>query len=110
MDRSQEYSAIVKRVLTEIAEYSPSTETLKTELVFNESQGHYHLGEVGWDGDERIDVVLIHIDIIEGRVWLQYNGTDLRVGEELVKAGIPRNQIVLGFQPPEVRQYTEFAA
>ncbi len=109
MDRSEQYAAIVRRVLTEIAELSPSTETLRTELVFNENQGHYHLGEVGWDGDDRIDVMLLHIDIIEGRIWLQYNGTDLRVGEELVRAGIPRDQIVLGFQPPELRQYTDFA-
>ncbi len=34
------------------------------------------------------------------------NGTDARIGEELVAAGIRRQDIVLGFQPAEVRPLT----
>jgi hypothetical protein len=36
-------------------------------------------------------------------VWIEYNGTDTRLGEELVAAGIPRKDIVLGFHPEELR-------
>jgi hypothetical protein len=28
-------------------------------------------------------------------VWIEHNGTDARLGEELVAAGIPRNDIVI---------------
>ena len=31
------------------------------------------------------------------------------VADELVAEGIPREDIVLGFHPAEVRQYTDFA-
>ncbi|MGK7885916.1 MAG: element excision factor XisI family protein [Crocosphaera sp.] len=32
------------------------------------------------------------------------------VANDLVTAGIPKNDIVLAFHPPKLRQYTDFAA
>ena len=52
--------------------------------------------------------MVIHIDIRGGKVWIESNGTDARIGEELVAAGIPRQDIVLGFQPAAVRPLTWF--
>ena len=52
----------------------------------------------------------VHIDIAGGKVLIQRDGTEHGVANELIAAGIPKDQIVLGFQAPEVRQYTEFAA
>ena len=31
------------------------------------------------------------------------------IAEELINAGIPKSDIVLGFHEPEIRQYTGFA-
>ncbi len=42
------------------------------------------------------------------RSCIEYNGTDARLAEELVAAGIPRNDIVLGFQPEELRSLSGF--
>ncbi|MGB3560688.1 MAG: element excision factor XisI family protein [Geitlerinemataceae cyanobacterium] len=36
--------------------------------------------------------------------WINYKNID----RELVKMGIPKEDIVLGFQAPYLRQYTEF--
>jgi len=64
--------------------------------------------QTGWNGDRRVHGSIIHIDIRDGKVWIEHNGTDARLGEELVAAGIPRNDIVLGFQPEELRSLTCF--
>jgi hypothetical protein len=64
---------------------------------------------VGWQKVKRIHGCLIHIDIINGKVWIQRDGTEHGIANELVAAGIPKDQIVLGFYTPEVRQHTEFA-
>jgi hypothetical protein len=64
--------------------------------------------EVGWKGGKRVHGSVIHIDIREGKVWIEHNATDIRIGEDLVAAGIPRQDIVLGFQPPEMRPFTKF--
>jgi hypothetical protein len=42
-------------------------------------------------------------------VWIQYDGTNRPVADELIEAGIPKEDIVLGFQPAEVRPLTGFA-
>ncbi len=48
---------------------------------------------------------LIHVEIIAD----QRDGTEDGGTDELVVAGIAKQDIVLGFQEPPVRQYTGFA-
>jgi hypothetical protein len=49
------------------------------------------------------------IDIINGKIWIPRDSTEYGIANELVNAGIPKNQIVLAFQPADIREYTEFA-
>jgi hypothetical protein len=88
----------------------PSGEEVQTELICDESSGHYQLGEVGWDGNRRIDDIFLHVDVYNDRVWIQHDGTDLPIAEVLVREGIPKGCIILAFHPPELRQYTDYAA
>lgn len=39
----------------------------------------------------------------------QYNGTEIEIASKLVDLGIPKEDIVLAFHEPFVRQYTGFA-
>ncbi|WP_416212683.1 element excision factor XisI family protein [Nostoc sp. DedQUE04] len=34
--------------------------------------------------------------------------TEMRVAQELVERGVPKDDIVLGFQSPEMREYTGY--
>ncbi|MGD1854669.1 MAG: element excision factor XisI family protein [Leptolyngbyaceae cyanobacterium] len=52
---------------------------------------------------------LIHIDIIDGKLWIQRDGTENGIATQLFEAGVPKEQIVLGFKSPERRKDTEFA-
>ncbi|WP_347239853.1 element excision factor XisI family protein [Oscillatoria sp. FACHB-1406] len=42
-------------------------------------------------------------------MWVQHDGTEIEMADELVKLGVPKEDIVLGFQEPFVRPYTGFA-
>jgi hypothetical protein len=64
---------------------------------------------VGWQKVKRIHGCLIHIDIIDGKAWIQRDGTEHGIAKELEAAGIPRDRIVLGFHSSEVRKHTEYA-
>jgi XisI protein len=77
--------------------------------VVDPDRDHYEVLHVGWDGSRRVHGSVVHIDIRAGKVWVQYDGTTLPVAEELVAAGIPKEDIVLGFHPAEVRCHTGFA-
>jgi len=47
-----------------------------------------------------------HLEIREGKIWIQRNQTDRSLTEDLLTRGVVKEDIVLGLQPPEVRQYT----
>ena len=109
MDRNDTYRAIVKRVLQDVAAMTPSEGDVRSELVCDDASGHYQLGQVGWEQKRRVDDVFIHIDVLDGKVWLQHDGTNLRIAEDLIRAGIPKEDIVLAFRHPSRRGDTEFA-
>lgn len=43
---------------------------------------------------------------MDGKVWVQRDGTEDGIANELVQAGIAKEDIVLGFHKPAVRPYT----
>jgi hypothetical protein len=51
----------------------------------------------------------IHIDIRDGKIWIQHDGTEVGVVDELVALGVPKQDIVLAYQPVSGRKLTEFA-
>ena len=44
---------------------------------------------------KRVYGVLIHIDLKGETIWIQYDGTEVGVANELVEQGIPKEDIVL---------------
>ena len=78
-------------------------------MVSDRHGDHYLLLAVGWDGAQRVHGSIVHIDIINDKVWIQRDGTEHGITEIFVAAGIPRDHIVLAFRPPDLRQYTDYA-
>lgn len=109
MDRLENYRQIVRRVIEDYARVKPSHGQIESEAVIDVDKDHYEVMHVGWDGVRRIHGSVIHLDIIGGKIWIQYDGTSRPVADELIAAGVPREDIVLGFHPADVRGLTEFA-
>ena len=109
MDRIDNYRQIVKEVLREYAQYRPATGAIDLETIFDEVTDHYELLAIGWRGKQRVHGCIIHIDIRDGKVWVQHDSTDAAIANQLVERGIPAVAIVLGFQPEYIRQYSGFA-
>ena len=53
--------------------------------------------------------MLIHIDLKGKTIWIQYDGTEVGVANELVDRGIPKEDIVLAYHSKFIRQYDGFA-
>jgi hypothetical protein len=64
--------------------------------------------ECGWQGRKRGHCVIYHLDIIDGKIWIQYDATDRPIAIQLVRAGIPKEDIVLAEKPVEVRPLTGY--
>ena len=110
MDNVNEYRRIVRELIRKYAAIAPSVGDVQIETIFDESNDHYELMYAGWQRHYRIHGSVLHIDIRSGKVWIQHDGTEDGIAEELVAAGIPRDQIVLAFKPPDVRKHTDYAA
>jgi len=109
VDRLERYREIVRRVIEEYARYKPSHGQIETEAIVDRDHDHYEVMHVGWDGQRRVHGCVVHIDIKDGKIWLQYDGTSEPVAGELVAAGVPKEDIVLAFHPADVRPLTGFA-
>ena len=110
MDRVKRYRDVIRELIARYAQFKPSYGEVAVETVLDEANDHYELMYAGWHGYRRIHGTVIHVDIRDAKVWIQHDGTEEGIAEELVQAGIPREDIVLGFQSPDARKHTEYAA
>ena len=51
----------------------------------------------------------VYVRIRDGKFWIEEDWTEDGIATDLVRAGVPKEDIVLAFHDPQMRQYTEFA-
>jgi hypothetical protein len=109
MDTPTDYQTLIKNLLLKYIEYSPAGEDFQVYTLFDDTSGNYALIETGWQPDKYWHHTIIHVGYKNGKIWIYCDNTDVGVATEFVAAGVPKEQIVLGFRPIELRQYTGFA-
>ncbi|MCU0490939.1 MAG: XisI protein [Chloroflexaceae bacterium] len=109
MDRLNHYRQLIEQTLRSYAQIPYAYGDIESKVVIDHENDQYLLVNVGWDNMRRVHGCLVHIDLIDGKVWIQRDGTETGIARELVAAGIPKEQIVLAFHPAERRQYTGYA-
>lgn len=109
MAQLEQYRQHVQEVIRQHGSHPPSYGEVELQLIFDTERDHYQLVHAGWHNNRRKYGCLIHIDIKEGKIWIQYDGTESGVANELVALGVPPSAIVLAYQPPYARVYTPFA-
>ena len=108
MDTVNQVRDTIERVLRSLV-YPDPVNNIETQTVFDRTNGHYLVVHVGWGVQCRVYGVVGHIDLIGDKIWIQMDGTEAGLANELVAAGISPQQIVLGFRIPEIRKHTGFA-
>jgi hypothetical protein len=107
----KEYRQIIQDLLTEIRGYTGSSNTsgIEEQVVFDTEHDRYLLIDVGWNQKEYVYGTLVHIDIKNGKVWIQRNNTEINLAERLVERGVPKENIVIGLHSPFMRQFSGYA-
>ena len=108
MDTPMIYREIIERVLTEYAKLSYAYGQIDRLTVFDSTRDHCLLVNVGWD-ERRVHGVLIHIDLIGDKCWIQRDGTEDGIAYDLEAVGIPKSNIVLAFHPRALRGHMGYA-
>lgn len=110
MDTQIKYRDIVKSVLQSHAnDRSTFPDGYTSQILFDDERGQYLVLDIGWSGDRYLHATPIHLSLINNKIWIQCDDTEEGVSTELVEAGVPKEDIVLGFRHPKIRQHTGFA-
>ena len=109
MDRIKEQQSRVIELINRFASYKPAFGDIETQAVIDTPNGHYQVMNVGWEHDERVHDCIMHIDLKDGKVWIQSNATDVDIAEELIENGLAKDEIVLAMHPIRLRKYTGYA-
>ena len=109
MDKLLTYRAHIQTLLQRYLTHRPSYGDIEMQFIEDTKHDHYQIFSVGWDKQRRIHGCTLHLDIKQGKIWIQHNSTEDNIAEELVALGVPKDDIVLGLHAPARRQYTGYA-
>ncbi len=71
MDTLDTYRQIIRDVLIPYTQIPYSYGDLQCKTVFDRENDSYLLVTLGWQQDKRIHGCLVHIDIIDGKLWIE---------------------------------------
>jgi hypothetical protein len=109
MDKLTQYRQAIQDILTEHSQIQPAYGEIQMKLLFDVDHDRYQLLRTGWQDERRVYGTLIHMDLEGNKIWIQYDGTEVGVANELTDRGIPKDDIVLAYHSPFMRQYDGFA-
>jgi hypothetical protein len=110
MDKLTQYRQAIRQLLSAqvSADQNVADSEVDCQVVVDTENDHYQILDVGWEGLKRVYNCFVHIDIKDGKVWIQRNMTEVDLGLALVELGIPKEDIVLGLHPAYKRPYTGY--
>jgi hypothetical protein len=82
---------------------------IERQFIMDDQNGHYQILDLGWENQNPVYDIMVHIDIKQNLIWVQADNTNHNIVEALLEQGVPKNQIVLGFHAPYKRPFTGFA-
>ena len=111
MDKLSRYRKIISKILTALANYGSSLGQIDEYAICDEKTDNYILANVGWyPSGRRQQGYPVHIRIKDGKVWVEWDGTDQEIVQQLIDNGIPPEDIVLGFQRDQTHLEKELLA
>ncbi len=97
MDNTLNYREIIKQAILRYSRLRPSHGSIRLDPIFDETNDRYVLMQTGWDRGRRVKGNLIYITINEGKVHIEYDGIEHGITDDLMRGGIPEDQIVLSY-------------
>ena len=103
------YPEIVQDILARHVKNCSNRQT-EIQLLFDTERNRYQVMNIGWQELTRVFGCIIYIEIKKGKIWIERDGTEIGIANELVEAGVLREDIILAFKAPYKRKFTDFAA
>ena len=105
------YPILIKQALNayvSLVRQSPSPH-YDVVCAFDDQHQQYVVRKLGWKEGRRIRQTVLHVALRDRKIWIEEDWTEDGIATHFLKDGVPPDDMVLGFQPPIMRPYTEFA-
>ena len=108
MENVTRYREIIHRLLEEYRAFlTELTKTnVDTEILCDDHNGQYMVMRIGWRAETRVHRPLFYLRLKEGKIYVEEDWTKEGIANELMLMGIPASDIVLAFNPPDLRNET----
>ena len=107
MENLTEYRRLTERLFKEYERlYSSTRPGVELLLIFDETRDHYILMNLGWSQGRRVHDLTLYIRLQHGKVWIEEDWTEEGIATELLKGGVPKEDLILAYHPPEMRGLT----
>src|SRR6266404_2474758 len=100
MEKLERYRELIKQQINRYVE--SFSEGANSD---DDERGHYQWVSLGWENGKRAFYTHLYVRLHDGKIWIEKDTTEDGVATDLVREGVPPEEIVLAFQPPEMRQY-----
>jgi hypothetical protein len=111
MEKLVKYRQVIKNLLFEHSKikYGYGNGDVETQIISDTENDHYQVLYVGWEEEKWIHSCILHIDIKDNKIWIQWNGTEDDIAADFVEQGVSKEDIVLGFHHPFMRKFSKYA-
>ena len=105
MDRIEKYAQLIIKAITESYHYRfpPSNAQIDTLFLCDNQKNIYMLYQTGWLGQKPVNNVVIMARVKEDKIWIDEDWTEEGVSTDLLRYGVPPEDIVLAFHHPDLR-------
>ena len=109
MDKKLDYGKLLREILSQKINLVKPTSKLAEILVADDENGVFAWQAFGWVNGERQSYQRFFARLSGNKIYIEEDWTEEGIATLLMEKGVPAQDIVLEFHPPEMRQYTEFA-
>lgn len=112
MDKLTHYRNTIVRLLQDyydLASRCDREKSVRDYLALDKERDCYLWIRSGWKDKKRIQYIIVYLRIERDKIWVEEDSTNLGVVDDLLRANIPQEDIVLGFHHPSQRSLTGFA-
>lgn len=99
----------IARVFQSWEQFPTSNSKFRITGVLDAGHDRYTLTHVDFDGERYKSHLLAQLEIRDGKIWILTDNTEAGIATELVAEGVAKEQIVLGYYSPAMREQGDFA-
>ena len=110
VDKLAQYRRILQQVVEQHAQAPRRADQVPLVPICDTVHDNYLLMRIGWDSVGRARNILFHFRLLDGKVWIEWDGIEHGIAYDLLEAGIPAEDIVLAFYGKQPLPLTQAAA